>query len=225
MKRIASSAAFLLLGLAGLLGPGARPAAALPCSPLIAGDGVVVYGETRGTGNLGICVRGPFAMVFHNVPGCNLGTPLGDFFQFTGTAAFAGVTVIGPVVAPVNCGGTWVDPFLPGFQFGMRFTGLTGMDIAYGTPNRDYLWGNDAIPAVPDGAPDTLCGYADDDMLVGDLEPSPPAPRACLNGGPHLGGGDQCDNGDRINCELMGGYGGPVIGDCGCGAAPPEIWY
>lgn len=226
MKRLAQATLLLALAYAGLP---AQVQAQPNCAPgLIVEDGTIVYGETRATGNLGICVLRPSGVIaFINVPTCNLATPIGAAFRVSGSAAYAGASTIGQVVAPVNCGGTWIDPFLPAFQFGLWYTGLNGVDVAYGTQNRDYLHGNNVTAAGgPDNGADTLCGYDDDDVLVGDADfVAAPALYACMNGGLHLGGGDDCHNGQKHACENNTGYGAPILFACGCGAAPPEIWY
>lgn len=218
MKKLAQ-AALLTLALAALPAASfAQPA----CGGTIAGDGTVVLGEVRGTGYLGICVRDPAGVVtLFPVPTCNMGTPIGQVIRFSSSGVYTGVTTIAPAVIPVDCAGTWVDPFPLAFNFGLWFTGYAGRDIAYGTPNRDYLHGNTYVAFAPDGAIDTLCGYEDDDVLVGDMEAVPPALHACLEGG--VGGADQCHNGRKATCEAVTGYGMPVLG-CGCGMAPPNIW-
>ncbi len=222
MKKLTQAALLALTLLAAALPTAVQ--AQITCAGPFIEDGVVVYGEVRGTGHLGICARRPSGVIaFTNVPLCNVGTPIGQVFRVSGTAGWAGPSVIGPVVVPVNCLGTWIDPFPPAFQFGFWYTGLNGADIAYGTPNRDYLHGNGFAAGPVDGAPDTLCGYEDDDVLVGDLEPLP-LPIACLNGGLNGAPGDQCHNGDKFDCEVPTGYGVLIPGDCGCGFAPPNIW-
>ncbi len=223
MKQLVS--ALLPLGLAA--GFALLPASAQaqpPCGGTIADDGTVVLGEVRGTGHLGVCVRRPAGLVvFYDVPTCNNATPIGQVFRFSSSGVYTGTTTIAPAVIPIDCNGTWVDPFPATFLFGLWFTGYAGTDVAYGTPHRDYLHGNTYVPWAPDGAADTLCGYDDDDVLVGDLEAIAPAVYACLDGDINLAGGDQCHNGNKANCELASGY-GAAVGGCGCGFAPPQIW-
>lgn len=218
MKKL-TKAALLTLALTAL------PTASFACGGPFIGDGTVVLGEIRGTGSLGICVRDPAGVVsLISVPGCNNATPIGNVVRFSSSGGYAGVTRIAPAVIPVDCIGTWVDPFPATFLFGLWFTGLAGQDIAFGTPNRDYLHGNSNIVSPPDGVTDFLCGYGDDDVLVGDLQapPPPPAQFACLQGG--VGVADECHSGDKAaSCEILSGWGVAVAG-CGCGAAPPNIW-
>lgn len=220
MKKL-TKAALLTLALAALPAASfAQPA----CGGTIVGDGVVVLGEIRGTGNLGICVRDPAGVVtLFPVPTCNTATPIGYVVRFSSSGGYGGPTAVAPAVIPVDCAGTWVDPWPATFLFGLWFTGYAGPDFAHGTPNRDYLHGNSYVVWPADAATDILCGYGDDDVLVGDLQVPlpPPAQFACLEGG--IGGADQCHSGDKATCEIMTGF-GAVIGGCGCGAAPPNIW-
>lgn len=220
MKKFTRTA-LLTLALAALPAASfAQPA----CGGTIAGDGTVVLGEIRGTGTLGICVRDSMGVVtLFPVPTCNTATPVGYVIRFSSSGVYTGLTTIAPAVVPIDCVGTWVDPFPTTFLFGLWFTGYAGQDIAYGTPNRDYLHGNSYVVQPPDGVTDYLCGYGDDDVLVGDLQapPPPPAQYACLQGG--AGAADQCHSGDKAACEILSGW-GAVIGGCGCGAAPPNIW-
>jgi hypothetical protein len=222
MTKLASAALFCFALAALPAAVAAQPA----CAGTIADDGTVVLGEVRGTGHLGICVRRPTgAIAFYDVPTCNLATPIGYVLRFSSSGLFGGTTAIAPLLISVDCAGTWVDPFLPGFQFGLWFTGYAGADKAFGTPHRDYLHGNTYVAWAPDGASDTLCGYDDDDVLVGDLEAVPAGPlRACLNGGINIAGGDTCHNGNHNSCETATGFGVPIGFDCGCGIGPPQIW-
>lgn len=218
MKKLTKAALFTLALTALPAASFAQPA----CGGTISDDGVVVLGEIRGTGELGICVRRPSGVVvLYPVPTCNVGTPTGQVIRFSSGGTYTGTTTIAPAVVPIFCNGTWVDPFPPAFNFGLWFTGYAGRDIAFGTPNRDYLHGNTYVAFTPDGAVDTLCGYEDDDVLVGDMEAISPIVWACLEGG--VGGADQCHNGVKAACELTSGY-GFVAPNCDCGNAPPNIW-
>ena len=220
MKKFTQTA-LLTLALAALP---AASFATTACGGTITGDGTVVFGEVRGTGYLGICVRDPGGVVtYHAVTTCNTGTPIGEVIRISSSGVYAGVTTIAPAMVPVDCSGTWVDPFPTAFRFGLWFTGYAGQDIAYGTPNRDYLHGNSYVVWAADGVTDILCGYGDDDVLVGDLQSPlpPPAQYACLEGG--AGAADQGHSGDKATCEILTGF-GAVVGGCGCGAAPPNIW-
>lgn len=219
-KLAASSLLALALALPATLAAAPPPA----CGGIIVDDGTLVFGEVHATGHLGVCARRPSGViVFYDVPTCDTATPRGNVIRLSSSGGGTATTTVAPAVISINCGGVTIDPFPTAFQFGLWFTGYNATDIAYGTPNRDYLHGNSYVPWAVDGAADTLCGYGDDDVLVGDGEPVAAGLEACMNGGAGLA--DHCANGYNLNCELFGGtYLFPATTDCGCGAAPPQIW-